>query len=82
MDLVCTCCGEPWAFDHVIHEAEPEDFRRVGGLILACPSCGGRRPSEQSPEERDRLDGIAELARWLGEDLDGLAGLLEDFGLV
>ena len=32
MDLICTCCGEPWDIYHVLHE-EPEGFDRQGGRI-------------------------------------------------
>ena len=30
MDLLCTCCGEPWDIYHVLHE-EPEEFDRRAG---------------------------------------------------
>ncbi len=80
MDIVCTCCGEAWHTDHVLHD-EPEGFDRVGGLIRACPVCEGHRPASQSRQQRGRLDTIAELAWLHGDDIDALAACLEDFGL-
>ena len=80
MDLVCTRCGEPWDMDYVLHE-EPEAFRRRGGRIDRCPCCPKHKP-KHSPEERHRLAAIRELANLLGDDVDGLAGTLEDFGLL
>lgn len=81
MDLVCTCCGEPWHSDYVLHD-EPDGFDRSGAMIRGCPVCRGKRPADQSRQQRDRLDTIAELAWLFGHDIDALAGCLDDFGLV
>ncbi len=80
MDVICTCCGEPWHIDHVLHE-EPEEFDRRGALIRACPVCDGTRPANQSHEQREHLDAIAQVALMLGDDIDGFAACLEDFDL-
>lgn len=80
MDVICTCCGEPWEIDYVLHD-EPEEFNRRGGLIRACPVCHGARPAGQSQEQRDNLNAIAEIALMLGDDIDGFAAFLEDFDL-
>ena len=80
MDLVCTRCGEPWHVDHVLHD-ESESFERRGGRIDHCPACP-KEMSEHSPEERHRLVAIRELANLHGDDVDGLAASLEDFGLL
>jgi hypothetical protein len=80
MDLVCTFCGEPWHIEYVLHE-EPGAFERTGGLIHRCPSCP-KHPPQLTPQERERLDTIKELAALLGDDVDGLAGLLEDCNLL
>ena len=45
MDVICTCCGEPWDVYHVLHE-ERDGFNRKGTLITACPCCHGRQPND------------------------------------
>ncbi len=80
MDLVCIRCGEPWDMDYVRHE-EPDAFKRRGGRIDHCPCCPKEKP-KHSANQQERLDVIAELADLLGEDIDGLAGTLEDCGLL
>lgn len=78
MDILCTCCGEPWHTDYVLHE-DPESFERSGALITACPCCNGRRPQDLPKKFCDDLDAIRELAIALGDDIDGFAAILEDF---
>jgi hypothetical protein len=95
MDLICTNCGEPWEFDYVLHEA-PDEFKRTKdimshskytgenpqytGNIIACPACEGK-PQQLSENEKTRLMCIAEMAEMLGDDVDGTASMIEDFGL-
>ena len=79
MDLLCTRCGEPWDLDYILHEA-PSEFTRKGGLIEHCPSCPGELP-KLDPAMRERLAVVKELAELLGDDVDGLAAELQDFGL-
>ena len=81
MDLPCTNCGEPWDMDYVLHEA-PNEFTRTHGRIDRCPTCPATGRPQLSAAKRARLDAIAELADMLGNDIDGLAAELEDFGLV
>jgi hypothetical protein len=66
--------------DYVLHE-EPEAFRRRGGRIDHCPCCP-KHKAKHSAKERHRLAVIRELADLLGDDVDGLAGTLDDFGLL
>lgn len=80
MDLICTRCGERWAMDYVLHE-EPQAFQRVCGRIDRCPCCPKKRP-RLSPKEGRRLEEIREIADMLGNDIDGLAAMLEDLGWV
>ena len=80
MDLVCIRCGEPWDMDYVLHE-DPKAFKRHGGRIDHCPCCPKHKP-KHSAKQQARLDAIAELANLLGDDVDGLAGTLDDFGLL
>ena len=77
MDLVCTCCGEPWHIDHVLHH-EPDEFDRDGGLIRACPCCHGKKPEGMTEERRGRLQAVAAAAELLGDDVDGLAAIIDD----
>lgn len=78
-DLLCTSCGEPWDFDYVLHEAQPNEFTRNGGLITHCPSCS----SHQTPiMERGDLEAAAEIAVLMGDDVDATAAFLQDFGLT
>jgi len=72
--------GEPWDFDYVMHEAK-EEFRRRRSLIMACPCCKGK-PKEVTPEQQDYLDSIRAIADILGDDVDGFASALDDFGLA
>ena len=52
MDIICTCCGEPWDIYHVLHE-EPQGFEREGALIKACPCCHGRQPEDLNRRTRE-----------------------------
>lgn len=80
MDLICTRCGEPWDLDAVLHDM-PEDFERKGSLIARCPSCPPGKPKLANATEA-RLAIIRFLAENLGDDVDGFAATLEDFGLL
>lgn len=78
MDLYCTRCAEPWDLDHVLHEAEPDDFVRQGGWIQECPECMGK-PEPKLPQElREKLEVIREIAHVFCDDIDGFAVFLED----
>ena len=77
MDLICTCCGEPWDVTYVLHE-EPDGFDRKGGLIRACPCCHGKEPEDMTDDRRSRLQAVAAAAELLGDDVDGLAALIDD----
>lgn len=80
MDLVCTRCGEPWDIAYVLQE-EPDAFRRKGGLIQRCPSCPTAKP-QHDPETKLKLVTVAAMAELMGDDVDGLAAVLEDSGLL
>ena len=80
MDLICTRCGEPWDLDHVLHE-NPGGFVRKGGLIRRCPTCPHDEP-KLDPQTRQRLAAVAAMAELLGDDVDGLAAVLEDSDLL
>lgn len=78
MDLICVNCGEPWDLDHVVHE-EPRAFERRGCVVTKCPCCDARVP-KLTPHEKRRLSVLAEIAADHGDDLDGFASFLDDFG--
>ena len=54
MDIICTCCGEPYDIEYVLHE-DPSAFKREGCLIRACPSCNGLVPAHLNRRARDQL---------------------------
>lgn len=82
MDLICVNCGEPWDMDHVLHE-EPESFERKGGVIKHCPCCpnDGSAP-ELDTDKQAKLEIIETLGEIMGDDVDGFASELEDYGLA
>ena len=63
-----------------------ETLRKTSWGVCVSPGPNERREHghcmHHSPEEQDRLDAIRELADTLGDDIDGLAGTLDDFGLL
>lgn len=77
MDTYCTNCAEPWSVDYVLHEA-PQDFLRQGSKILSCPSCKGEK-KHLSKKQEDIATTAATFADLLGDDIDGLAAMMEDF---
>jgi hypothetical protein len=77
MDILCTCCGEPWDVYSVLHE-DPAGFTRQGCLVTACPYCSGKPPADQTVDRRNYLDAIAETALLHGNDIDGFACFVED----
>jgi len=79
VDIYCTNCGEPCAIDHLHDVAEEDgttfdrvraDFYRRGCVAVGFGRC----------EARDTLRGaaMAALADMLGDDIDGIASMLED----
>lgn len=87
MDVHCCNCGEPWDQYHLRHDvpksadeaaAEGWEFGRSGLAVLRCPCC----PKDGSglPDAKERTAITQELAHLLGDDEDGLAATLEDFG--
>ena len=82
MDIICTNCGEPWNLDYVLHDA-PQDFKRKGGVITCCPYCpaDGSKPKLDEKTEI-KLEAAKEIGELLGDDIDGMAAMLEDMGLV
>jgi hypothetical protein len=89
MDVHCCNCGEPWDQYHLRHELvgmTPEELTADGWcfgtsrlVVLHCPCC----PKDGSgvPDAEERKQATQAIADLLGDDEDGLASTLEDFGL-
>lgn len=87
MDLYCPKCGEPWDNEEFHYRAEETgtsysftagQFREHGCLAL-----GGRcSPRELEPVALGltRAEAASALYDVLGDDMDGAAAMLEDFG--
>lgn len=79
MDIRCPFCREPWDLDSLhdnalglSFEEAYRRFRTEGcGSVLDNPACTSGRADPA----------LAELADLLGDDADGYAALVEDFGL-
>ncbi|MDP2729610.1 MAG: hypothetical protein Q8O55_03925 [Dehalococcoidales bacterium] len=74
MDLYCKRCGEPYDMDNVNFEMttlERIHFKDGRG----CPSCYGHPAPEKRPL-RAKLQEAAEDV--MGDDMDGVAAMMED----
>lgn len=81
MDIYCIRCGEPWdtdTFHDVAEETETtykvalDDFWRRG-----CEAIPGMRRCAESASLRSQASAL--MADLLGDDVDGIAGMLDDF---
>lgn len=81
MDLYCVRCGEPWNID-TFHEVAGEkgvsfpqviaDFRQNGCVATGwTPLCAPSRPLV--------AEASAAMFDLLGDDVDGIASMMEDF---
>jgi hypothetical protein len=76
MDIICPRCLEPWDSNYVQHDMtleERQDLRAGRGCSSAC-----RANPPSASEDAAAASAVLELC---GEDLDGAAALMEDFGL-
>lgn len=90
-DLICTNCAEPWEMDFVLYE-EPEEFKRIGGMITHCPCCPPKvfrtqpdgsilltaRPENLSPEDKTRIEVAKTLGLVLRSDIDAYVSMLQE----
>ncbi len=88
MDVHCSNCGEPWDQYHLRHDvpqsaedasAEGWEFGRSRLVVLRCPCCP--KDGTGLPDAKERGVLRNEVARVLGDDEDGLAATMKDFGL-
>ena len=78
MDILCTRCGEPWDVYSLTDDMTPEEASDLKAG-RGCPCCKGKEVTNINP------DGSCiqrELAGVLGDDIDGLAAMMEDFNLL
>lgn len=75
-DIMCIKCGEPWELDvlHGLDGTFDEAWRRF--RVDGCEALGTSHNRGQAPPE------VALLAELSGDDVDGFAADLEDFGLT
>lgn len=76
MDIYCPRCGEPWDVYSLQSDMTPEEATSLKAGT-GCPCCAGKE-IKQRPE---RAVICGELMAVLGDDMDGLASTLEDFGI-
>ena len=81
MDLRCIKCGEPWEMDY-LHEVAKEQgstFARVADrfAVKGCEALGGTH----NDFDYENGPAVAAIYDLLGDDIDGAAALIEDFGL-
>ena len=75
MDLYCQICGEPYEHYHVMHDMEEEERKEfLGGQ--GCDACHGKVPEGGRPMTAQASSVLMDL---LGDDLDGVAAMMEDF---
>ena len=75
MYIFCPRCGEPWdiaSLNGDMSEEEAKDLGRGKG----CPCCFGRDVTDR-PIRAEASEVLLDI---LGNDLDGAAAMLEDFG--
>ena len=86
MDIYCHRCGEPWEIDtfHDIADERGETFAVVMSAFQreGCGATGWVAQCERATGDGARMRGdmSAALAEMLGDDIDGIAAMMEDFG--
>jgi len=86
MDIYYHRCGEPWEIDtfHDIADERGETFAVVMSAFQreGCGATGWVAKCERATGDGARMRGdlSAALADMLGDDVDGIAAMLEDFG--
>jgi len=93
MDIYCTRCGEPWELDFIhdrvdemkqdgetVNGQEPT-FKRVKDDFIrrGCVALGGGH-CESSPSLR--TEAMSALADVLGDDVDGIASMMDDLDFM
>ena len=74
MDVYCPRCGEPYEIYHLEHDASSEERRRFWDGD-GCASCYGKEVKRR-PFRAQAAEVLHDI---LGDDIDGLAAMMEDF---
>ena len=74
MDVYCANCGEPSEVYHVHHDMEPQ-YRKLFLAGTGCDCCKGK-PVENKPARAEVAGALLDI---LGDDLDGMASMMDDF---
>lgn len=83
MDIHCTICGEPWDIDSLhdaVADGMAEDWNGARRIFFSsgCGSLFNGRPCSAEGGDRRRAEISATLADVLGEDVDGIAAMMDD----
>jgi hypothetical protein len=83
LELYCQQCGEPWDVEYVQQDMSKTDRERFL-FGDGCESCDWGNPEFMPDPENRRIESdlMAVGLDMLGEDLDGLASMIDDFGLL
>ena len=75
MDLYCQICGEPYEAYHVNHDMPPDEktYFLEG---LGCIYCKGIEPRGGRPFIAQASSAMMDM---LGDDLDGVASMMDDY---
>ena len=74
MDVYCQHCGEACDTYHLYHDMEPE-YRKMFKDGKGCDCCEGKG----EPANIMLTEAMAVVAELLGDDIDGMAAMMDDF---
>jgi len=74
-DTYCTTCGEPYDIE-CLQEPEEYDLTLSGSMIVKCGAC--KWHAERGTPLRATAMASAALHDILGDDIDGVAAMMED----
>lgn len=77
MDVFCKHCDEPCDVWHLNNDMEPH-FREMFKAGKGCDICEGKG----SPSNSKRSDAMGLLQDMLGDDIDGIASMMDDFDFM
>ncbi len=78
MDIYCPVCGEPWDL-YALHDVPGVPFE-AARRRFAAEGCRVFGTKHNSTIDSDRAAKSAVLHQLLGDDIDGIAALMEDLG--